>query len=158
MVCAGAIGKLSSLAAQQFDVELRDQAIWALSNIAGDCKDCRQKLLQSEFLDILQYSMENETIRKLIYERKEPSRPRTNMGIDSLKTAVWALSNMCRGRPCVPFQKMRRFLPTLYWIVNNPGKRDDVEVLTDVCWSLAYLADGTPEQVLSFFSKISCID
>lgn len=50
---SGATCKLIQIVKTVTDMNVRDQAIWALSNVAGDCHGCRMYLLELGFLEIL---------------------------------------------------------------------------------------------------------
>jgi len=55
----------------------------------------------------------------------------------ALRTCVWALSNLVRGKPAPPLAAVSSALP----ILAELAKVDDEEVLTDVCWALSYVGE-----------------
>jgi HEAT repeat protein len=105
--------------------DVREQAVWALGNIAGDSPRCRDLVLDSYALDPL--------LAQLTGESK----------ISMLRNATWTLSNFCRGKPQPNFQEVSRALPTLSHLINS----GDEEVLTDACWALSYLSDGSNDKI-----------
>ena len=60
---------------------VRGQAVWALGNFAGDSPACLDFLLQSGVLPFLLAASQQHA-----------------------KTASWAISNLCRGKPPPPYQ------------------------------------------------------
>mmetsp|Transcript_35057 Transcript_35057/g.41308 ORF Transcript_35057/g.41308 Transcript_35057/m.41308 type:complete len:1588 (+) Transcript_35057:124-4887(+) len=60
-----------------------------------------------------------------------------SLPLAALRTCVWALSNLVRGKPAPPLQKVASALPVLAELT----RIDDEEVLTDVCWALSYLGE-----------------
>jgi importin subunit alpha-1 len=73
---------------------------------------------------------------------------------DTIKHGTWALSNLCRGKPLPPFNKVKDAIPTLCRVV---GEEIDSEVLTDACWALSYLSDGDVDFSAMIFRKIESI-
>ncbi|KAF3490431.1 hypothetical protein F2Q69_00056762 [Brassica cretica] len=122
----GAVPIFVGLLASQSD-DVREQAVWALGNVAGDSPRCRDLVLsQGALLPLL--SQLNEHAK-----------------LSMLRNATWTLSNFCRGKPQPPFDQVRPALPALERLIHST----DEEVLTDACWALSYLSDGTNDKIQS---------
>lgn len=76
-------------------IEIAEQAIWALGNIAGDCAVYRDLILKFNGL---------EPLIKII---------ETTSNKNTVKHGTWALSNLCRGRPLPKFELVKNAIPTL---------------------------------------------
>eukprot|EP00123_Amoebidium_parasiticum_P010745 comp20291_c0_seq1/m.25463 comp20291_c0_seq1/g.25463 ORF comp20291_c0_seq1/g.25463 comp20291_c0_seq1/m.25463 type:complete len:532 (-) comp20291_c0_seq1:875-2470(-) len=134
VVAAGAIPAFVQLLSSPSE-DVCEQAVWALGNIAGDSPECRDQVLHygglAVLLNVLQHS-------------KKASMTRN---------ATWTLSNLCRGKkPAPDFNIVRVALPVLarlIWI-------DDEEVLTDACWALSYLSDGTNDKIQAVLEAGVC--
>jgi len=102
--------------------DIREQALWALGNIAGDSCKCRDIVWQCRILDpLLEICV---------------SKPKLSI----LRNATWTLSNLCRGKSnLVPFDVIKPALPVLYSLLHH----EDEKVLADVCWSFSYISDDT---------------
>lgn len=105
--------------------DVREQAVWALGNIAGDSPTCRDLVLS------------HGALIPLLAQMNEHSK------LSMLRNATWTLSNFCRGKPQPPFEQVRPALAALQGLVHA----NDEEVLTDACWALSYLSDGTNDKI-----------
>ena len=142
---------------------LAPQAVWALGNIAGDSPPCRDMVLQHNALQPLLMQL------------------RDNSKLSMLRNATWTLSNFCRGKPQPDFEQVsslasrpgasfqsadnikataqllcvvqtKKALPTLARLIQS----NDEEVLTDACWALSYLSDGTNDRIQEVINTGVC--
>ena len=105
--------------------ELREQAVWALGNIAGDCTAFRDQILEENAMGRLLHCIITSTQLPLV------------------RNAIWAVSNLCRGKPPPSFSMVSPAIPVLALLLSAPND----EMLVDVCWSLSYLSEGGDERV-----------
>jgi importin subunit alpha-1 len=114
--------------------DVREQAVWALGNIAGDSPQCRDYVLQHGAMGpLLQNLMESSKL-------------------SMLRNAIWTLSNFCRGKPQPPFELVSPALSTLARLIYST----DEEVLTDACWALSYLSDGSNDKIQAVIEAGVC--
>merc|ERR1719487_653213 len=69
-----------------------------------------------------------------------------------MRNATWTLCNLCRGKPPPPFDWVSPCLATLANLIYS----GDVEVLTDACWALSYLSDGTNDRIAAVIQAGVC--
>merc|ERR1711939_110214 len=106
--------------------DVREQAVWALGNIAGDSPACRDFVLQCGALA--------PSVRLIADGRK----------LSMLRNATWTLSNFCRGKTPQPdWNTIQPALPVLSKLVYML----DDEVLIDACWAISYLSDGSNDKI-----------
>ena len=107
-------------------IEVKEQAIWALGNIAGDYPRCRDAVLQANAL---------MPLLNLLNEAKK---------LSLIRNATWTLSNFCRGKQPQPkWEVISQALPTLAKLVDSV----DEEVIIDSCWAVSYLSDGPNDKI-----------
>merc|ERR1719436_1773542 len=114
--------------------DVREQAVWALGNIAGDCPNFRDLVLQSGGLN---------PIMRLLGDTTKASL---------MRNATWTLSNLCRGKPPPPLEWVTPALPTFATLLSS----SDVEVLTDASWALSYLSDGSNDRITAVIQSGVC--
>ena len=69
------------------------------------------------------------------------------------RNAVWALSNLCRGKnPPPDFARVSPALPILAHLCFHT----DTDVLADTCWALSYLSDGPNEKIQAVIDSGVC--
>ncbi|KAH6808510.1 importin alpha isoform 1 [Perilla frutescens var. frutescens] len=114
--------------------DVREQAVWALGNVAGDSPKCRDL--------VLSYG----ALVPLLAQFSDQAK------LSMLRNATWTLSNFCRGKPQPQFEQVKPALPALTQLIHT----SDEEVLTDACWALSYLSDGTNDKIQAVIDAGVC--
>lgn len=127
VVDAGAIGPLVA-GMMSADAALRDQCIWCIGNIAGDCPKYRDNILGTA-----------GALQALLLNIQNPS------SLALLRNATWTLSNFCRGKPTPSPELVAAMLPALAYLLSQA----DRDVLVDTAWGISYLTDGNEATVQS---------
>ncbi|CAI9114676.1 OLC1v1015450C2 [Oldenlandia corymbosa var. corymbosa] len=105
--------------------EVREQAVRALGNIAGDSRESRLLLLEEDALDrLLEQGNYKSTLRMLRY-------------------VAMALFNFSLGDPPLPFHLVPPVLSSLQYLVYV----EDQDVISYSCGALAYLLDGSIDKI-----------
>ncbi|PUZ73511.1 hypothetical protein GQ55_2G480000 [Panicum hallii var. hallii] len=119
----GAVPRLVELLRSP-NANIRHQAIWCLGNIAADLPSCR---------DIL---FDHGVVTPLL------SQFRDDMKIPVLRTAMWALSNICFGKLPAEVQ-----VKPILEIVSQLIHSADEKILADACWTVYYICGGVDDAI-----------
>lgn len=118
------------------NIEVVEQAVWGLGNIAGDNPRVRDLVIAAGAV---------EPISNLL-----DKGPKT---LSFVRNVSWTLANLCRGRPSPDFNLVRGAIPSL---ANTLINSDQEDVLTDICWAFSYLTDGGSEHIAAFLDTNLC--
>lgn len=110
--------------------DIREQAVWALGNIAGDGAGCRDYVLTMGVLPAL--------LQMITAAAQTPQLQATLM-----RNSAWTLSNLFRGKPSPPLNMVAPGLPMIAALLQHP----DQEVVVDVLWAVSYATDGGEDRV-----------
>jgi len=125
VVDMGVIPQLSVLLRSP-NPDVREQSLWCLGNIAGDCIEYRDAILRTP-----------GALDNLLLNINHPQNK--NM----LRNATWALSNFARGKPAPSLDVLAPAIPVVAQLLTST----DEEVITDACWTMSYISDGEDSRV-----------
>ena len=108
--------------------DVREQAVWALGNIAGDSPRCRDLVLSYQMLP------------SLISQLRDSTGEWAKLTL--LRNATWTVSNLCRGKPPPRWELVAMAVPLLVSLIDH----EDEEVQVDACWALSYISEP-PERI-----------
>ena len=147
----GAHSKFLHVLANSTNVELKEQCVWGLGNIAGDGVHARDMCLSEGALDAI----------LTCFPHHNPAAPHPPKSF--LRNAAWAMSNMLRGSPQPPFTDSQRDAMvclcrlTMDACGRAQGKEwacssGDSEILVDAAWGLSYLTNGSDSRLAALCS------
>eukprot|EP00918_Siedleckia_nematoides_P051482 GHVU01112719.1.p1 GENE.GHVU01112719.1~~GHVU01112719.1.p1 ORF type:complete len:434 (-),score=50.89 GHVU01112719.1:153-1454(-) len=119
VVQAGAVHQMRQLLDSPHEA-VREQVMWGLGNIAGE---------KSEFRD---YILNCEGAVQSYVKACRCSE------VSTVRTGVWGLSNLCRGKPRPP---LRQIVDSVEYLCEVLHHSTDPATLSDACWAL----DGVGE-------------
>jgi importin subunit alpha-1 len=107
------------------NADVKEQAVWALGNIAGDSPHLRDLCLRHGVMQALIDVF------------------RTSDKVSILRNATWCLSNLCRGKPQPALADIEPALALLSNLIHS----QDNELVTDALWALSYVSDGPNDRI-----------
>jgi len=108
------------------DADVREQAAWLTGNITGDSAQLRDVILQTSGLGRL---------LKVMGDSPRPSLA---------KVTIWAVSNLCRGKPAPEYAVVRLALPYLSAMILG---LEDKDVLKDCLWAISKMCEGEESRI-----------
>ena len=122
---SGAVPWFIHLLGSPFE-DCREQATWAIGNLSGEGPKCRDFVLSLGALE------------PLLQVVTTPSDK-----VSLMRNAVWALSNLCRGKPQVDLEHIRIAIPVIVSLLSN----EDEEIIVDAAWAVSYISDGPNDRI-----------
>ncbi|KAK6107939.1 Armadillo/beta-catenin-like repeat family protein [Brugia pahangi] len=125
------------------DREMRELTLFALGNIAAECCEYRDLCIEYGMADKMTM-IPNRS--HLLY---------STMTLMEARCAVWAASNLCRGKnPPVDLQKIAVLLP----LFNEALYSNDTLIISDACRAFGRLLDAAPESSYKYILKANTIE
>uniref|UniRef100_A0AAR2KEC9 Importin subunit alpha n=1 Tax=Pygocentrus nattereri TaxID=42514 RepID=A0AAR2KEC9_PYGNA len=128
---------------------LQFEAAWVLTNIASGTTFRRTRVVFAQLaLPIINQNLIGwYNCHILILLLAKQNR------LTMMRNAVWALSNLCRGKnPPPDFSKVSPCLSVLSWLLFV----NDTDILADACWALSYLSDGPNDKIQAVIDSGVC--
>jgi importin subunit alpha-1 len=109
-------------------IEVVEQAIWCLGNMAGDNTRIRDAILYAGTIHPISHILTTTP----------------NLSHSFKRNSSWTLANLCRGKPNPPFSLVKDALPALGKILLE---HDSEEIITDILWAFSYVSDSTDQNM-----------
>uniref|UniRef100_A0A1I8HJ35 IBB domain-containing protein n=1 Tax=Macrostomum lignano TaxID=282301 RepID=A0A1I8HJ35_9PLAT len=146
LAVAEAPGALAALVAlldswERQPAQLTEQAAWALANIAGDSAATRDAVVAAGTIEPLARAVRHAS------------------GDGLVRVGAWCLANLCRcgngrhaGMAAPQLAALQPCLPLLARLAFH----SEPDILSDVCWALAYVSDGDNDRVQAVIDTGVC--
>ena len=124
------------------NVDVVEQAVWALGNIAGDGPAPRDTLLRATTPDGT--SLLTALIQLYIRAPHATGDWTKEKCGGFRKNTLWTLSNCCRGKPQPAIDLIR---PMFDFLCGVLASEEDNESVLDALWCVSYISDGPNERI-----------
>jgi len=108
------------------------QALWGLSNLAGESASIRDRLLDLNTLHIT----------LTIYHTYK-----YKLKLETKRTIAWMINNLCRYKPPVNYFQVKDSVP---YLLESLGTETDKEIVVENLWTCAYISDTGDEAIQGF--------
>lgn len=119
------------------DLEVTQQVIWSLANLAGEGKVVRDQILN------------NGAIQKMIEMLSE-----NLASVSFLQTCTWAIFCLCRGDPIPDFNLVKVVVAALTRLIaTEPAPLCDNETLSNITWTIQQLSLENQQNLADFMNQ-----
>ncbi|KAJ3451982.1 importin subunit alpha [Anaeramoeba flamelloides] len=109
------------------DANIVEQAVWALGNVVGDCKEFRDLVLNQPNCF--------KTIIGLFSIK--------HINMDIIQNIIWILSTMCSYKPRLEYSKTLELIPIFSRLINHRNNG----IVVDCLYGLQYISDGDSKNI-----------